>query len=82
MKRKYDESGGFEGSYFEPMLTFNELLFDSFEIEIMKKVSEKFKYFSATEIKELSHCEPAWKENVERKTLISYKDYGFSLQTI
>ncbi|HUZ60311.1 MAG TPA: type II toxin-antitoxin system antitoxin SocA domain-containing protein [Hanamia sp.] len=82
LKRKFDESGGYEGSYFEPLLTFNELLFDSFEIEIMRKVSETFKYFSATEIKELSHREAAWQENIEQKKLISYKDYGFSLKAI
>jgi len=82
LERKYDTLGGYEGSYFEPKLTFNELLFDSFELDIMKKVSSEFKYLSASELTKRSHKEKAWKDNIEDRCLISYKDYGFSLSTI
>jgi transcriptional regulator with XRE-family HTH domain len=82
VRRKYDELGGYEGSYFEPLLTFNELLFDSFELDIMHKVSTQFKYLSAKELKNLSHKERAWIDNIDTRRLISYKDYGFYLQTI
>jgi transcriptional regulator with XRE-family HTH domain len=82
VKVKHEESGGYEGSYFEPRLTFNELLFDQFELEIMKKVSSEFKYLNATEITNLSHKELAWVNNSQEKKLISYKDFAFHLKAI
>lgn len=82
LERKYDTLGGYEGSYFEPKLTFNELLFDAFELEVMKKVSDEFKYLSASELTKRSHKEKAWQDNIEERSLISYKDYGFSIATI
>jgi len=82
VKVKHEESGGYEGSYFEPRLTFNELLFDQFELEIMKKVSSEFKYLNATEITNLSHKELAWVNNSQEKKLISYKDFAFYLKAI
>lgn len=75
------EHGNF-GEYFKPLLTFNELLFDDNEIEIMEIVSEKFKYIKTEEIIETSHHEPAWIENIDKKGIISYKDYGFTLRAI
>jgi transcriptional regulator with XRE-family HTH domain len=82
LKRVCVEERDYEGSFFIPKLTFNENLFDEFELEIMKMVSDKFKWHSANEIKEVSHEELAWKENKEEQKIISYKDYGFTLQTI
>jgi len=81
LERKYDEEyHGYSGSYFEARLTFNDLLFDSFELEIMNKVATKFKTFTAKEIKDYSHHEDAWTNNIETKELISYKDYAFKLK--
>lgn len=82
LKRVCIEERDYEGSFFIPKLTFNENLFDEFELGIMKMVSDRFKWHSANEIKELSHEELAWKENKEEQKIISYKDYGFNLQTI
>lgn len=82
LQRDYTEENGYEGSYFIPKLTFNELLFNSFELEIMQRVSDFFKWDNATEIKDKSHKELAWKENIEDKKIISYKDYGFFISAI
>ncbi|NVN18235.1 DUF4065 domain-containing protein [Muricauda sp. HICW] len=82
LRRVYIEERDYEGSFFVPKLTFNEHLFDEFELDVMRMVSNKFKWYSANEIKELSHEELAWKENKEEQSIISYKDYGFSLKTI
>ena len=82
LMRKFEESGGYEGSYFVPKLTFNELLFDQFELEIMRTVSGQFRFCSVKEVIDISHTEQGWKDNVKGKTLISYKDYGFVLNPI
>jgi uncharacterized phage-associated protein len=82
LQREYTDEHGYEGSYFIPMLTFNELLFDQFELEIMKLVADKFKWHSSTEIKDLSHSEPAWIDNKDEKRIINYKEYGFTLRAI
>ena len=75
------ENGNF-GSYFEPCLTFNKSLFQEHEIEIMNLVSNKFKYTRPSEIIEISHNEAGWKNNIEKQNIISYKDFGFSLEAI
>ena len=75
------EHGNF-GSFFKPLLTFNESLFEKEEIEIMQIVSDKFKYKKTEEIIKISHQEPAWKENEKDKKIISYRDYGFTLQAL
>jgi uncharacterized protein YwgA len=77
-----DEYFGYQGTYFIPTLTFNELLFEPFELEIMKTVAEKFKYLSSTEMKNLSHDEPAWLSNIESKKIINYNEFGFTLQAV
>lgn len=82
LERKYDEEyHGYSGSFFESKLTFNELLFDSFELEIMNRVATKFKTFTAKEIKDYSHLEEGWINNINAKELINYKDYAFSLRS-
>jgi len=73
------ENGNF-GEYFKPILSFNELLFDPNELEVMELVSEKFKYKKTEEVIEISHQEPAWMKNIDEKGIISYKDYAFTLQ--
>ncbi|MCY4562683.1 MAG: DUF4065 domain-containing protein [Flavobacteriaceae bacterium] len=70
------------GSYFKPCLTFNESLFEDHEIKIMNIVSNKFKDTKSKEIVELSHKEAAWKNNIDKKNRISYKDYAFHLCAI
>ena len=80
--RKVEESRGYEGSYFVPKLTFDELLFDKFELETMRTISEQFRFCSVNEMIEISHTEQGWKENFKDKKLISYKDYGFALNAI
>jgi transcriptional regulator with XRE-family HTH domain len=82
LTRKFEESGGYEGSYFVPRLTFNELLFDQFELEIMRKVSGQFKFHNVKEMIDISHTEQGWIDNFKDKNLISYKDYGFALRPI
>ncbi|MCK5677115.1 MAG: DUF4065 domain-containing protein [Flavobacteriaceae bacterium] len=83
VRREYIEfENGNYGSYFKPCLTFNESLFEEKEIEMMKMVSNKFKYTRPSEIISISHKELAWKNNIEGKNIISYKDYGFSLEAI
>lgn len=82
LKRVCVEERDYEGTFFVPKLTFNESLFNEFEIEMMKIISNRFKWFSAYEIKELSHEEKAWKDNIEDKKIISYKDYAFNLYAV
>lgn len=79
LKRVCVEERDYEGSFFIPKSTFNKHLFDEFELGIMKMVSDRFKWFSASEINEFSHEELAWKDNKEEQNIISYKDYGFNL---
>lgn len=83
MHREYIEfeRGNF-GSYFIPILTFNELLFDENELEIMKIVSDKFKYLRPGEVIDISHGELAWKNNKDNKKIISYRDFGFTLNAL
>ncbi len=75
------ENGNF-GSYFKPCLTFNESLFEEYEIEVMNMVSNTFKYTRPSEIIEISHNESAWKNNKDEQNIISYKDYAFNLCAI
>lgn len=83
MHREYIETehGNF-GSRFVPVLTFNELLFDEYELEIMGVVSDRFKYSTPAEIIRVSHNELAWKENKDENEIISYRDYGFTLSAL
>ena len=81
LHREYIEyECGHFGEYFVPLITFNDSLFEKEEIEIMSIVSEKFKNTKSEEMIEISHQEPAWKENIGEKSIISYKDFGFTLK--
>lgn len=78
--REYIEiENGIYGSLFRPKVTFNESLFEEFELEIMEKVSNELKDLKTKEVIDKSHREEAWKENNEEKKIISYKDYGFEI---
>ena len=83
VQREYVEyERGNYGSFFMPLLTFDESLFEKEELEIMQIVSDKFKYKKTEEVINISHRESAWIDNNEEKKIISYKDYGFTIQAI
>ena len=70
----------------EQILTSGEVHFDpSFftasELEALDYVANIFKDKSASEIADISHREPAWKENIEEKKIIPYT-YAFGLETV
>jgi uncharacterized phage-associated protein/DNA-binding transcriptional regulator YiaG len=51
---------------------FDVELFSEEELETLKIVADKFKDFSATKIKDVSHEEDAWTCNSEEKSIIDY----------
>jgi uncharacterized phage-associated protein len=55
--------------------------FSETELIMMKKVAEKFKGLSTKQIVDISHQEPAWKNNVDEHNRISF-EYGFHLKSI
>ncbi len=73
-------SDGGVGEQFKPNpnKSFNEVLFNEMELEILESVAKRFENTSTSEIIEISHTEKAWIENNEDKALIDYK-YGFDL---
>lgn len=64
-----------------PGLSFRADLFTSDEINSMQTVLEKFKTLKTKQLVDLSHQEPAWKENIEGKKMINYK-FAFELLAI
>ncbi|MEI7525910.1 MAG: type II toxin-antitoxin system antitoxin SocA domain-containing protein [Mariniphaga sp.] len=62
-------------------MKFDSSLFSPSELGSIKYIAEKFKDMTATDIAELSHQEPAWKENIVGKKIIPYT-YAFGLETI
>lgn len=50
-----------------------------FEIDILDTITEKFKSFKTDKIVKVSHDEPAWIDNAQDKSLISYQKYAFNL---
>lgn len=58
-----------------------ELPFSETELRILKKVSERFKGKTTKQIVDISHEEPAWKDNVDECNRISF-EYGFDLKNI
>jgi hypothetical protein len=59
----------------------SELPFSNTELGILKKVSERFKGKSTRQIVDISHEEPAWKDNIDNCNRISF-EYGFGLKNI
>ena len=55
--------------------------FSETELLIIKKVSERFKGKTTKQIVDISHEEPAWKDNVDECNRISF-EYGFDLKSI
>ncbi len=64
-----------------PQHPFDPNLLLPTELEILHQISERFKNTSAGEIAEISHQEPAWKENIEGKKIIPFH-YAFWLETV
>ncbi|MCL6103479.1 MAG: Panacea domain-containing protein [Bacteroidetes bacterium] len=62
-------------------MQFNASLFSPSELESIKYIAEKFKEMSATDIAEISHKEPAWKDNIDGKKIIPFH-YAFGLVTV
>jgi DNA-binding transcriptional regulator YiaG/uncharacterized phage-associated protein len=62
-------------------MKFDASLFSSSELESIKYIAEKFKETTATVIADISHQEPAWKDNIEGKKIIPFT-YAFGLETV
>jgi putative zinc finger/helix-turn-helix YgiT family protein len=71
---------GEEQERFITQKNFNESLFSDQELESMKTVKDRFENLNTTRVKDLSHKELGWLENIEKKALISYQKYGFLLK--
>ena len=78
----YEMENGYYESLFTPKTTFNDALFDTFELEIMEQVANELKMLSTREVIDKSHKELAWEVNSEDRSIISYKDYGFSIKEL
>ncbi|NII26828.1 DUF4065 domain-containing protein [Pseudoflavitalea sp. X16] len=59
-------------------LVFREDLFSEEEIKSMQIVQAKLKSLKTSQLVDISHQEPAWKENIDGKKLINY-NYAFDL---
>jgi putative zinc finger/helix-turn-helix YgiT family protein len=61
---------------------FDEALFTEIELENLKKVATKFLDISTDDIKEISHKESAWLNEIDKKNIIDYQKYAFDLKAI
>ncbi len=68
----------YEYNYIESKKEFNKSLFTEDELNVLKKVKDKFKDYSSKEIVEYSHKEQAYKKTKELQK-ISY-DYAFDIE--
>ncbi|MBI9068461.1 MAG: DUF4065 domain-containing protein [Salinivirgaceae bacterium] len=76
----YDNGGHCEKFYSIGQNTENTLTIE--EKEILEFIANKFKDYSPSDIVKLSHEEPAWKNNIESKGIVSYQEYAFQLKAI
>ncbi len=60
---------------------FDASIFTTEELVILEFLVGRFKDTTAGEIAEISHREPAWKENIDNKRIIPYT-YAFSLEMV
>lgn len=65
---------------FTPEIPFNSELFSKNELAVLNEIVDKFKDKNTTEIVDISHEEPAWIDNNEAKSYISYKKYAFDIK--
>ncbi len=70
------------GERFFPRKEFNKHLFTSEELACMKYTVKAFTKTRTKQIIQLSHEEPAWKANQEKRELISYQAFAFDLQAL
>lgn len=77
IKEQYEEFGVTET--LTAKKEFEKKLFNDSELATMKFINEKFDGFSSRQIKEFSHNEKAWIENVSERKIISYQEYAFKL---
>ncbi len=61
---------------------FDESLFNEIELENLKKVATKFIDVSTDDIKEISHKESAWLNEINKKNMIDYQKYAYDLKAI
>jgi len=64
-----------------PKYPFDASLFSPSELGVFDQISEHFKDTTAGEIAEISHLEPAWKENIDGKKIIPFY-YAFELENV
>lgn len=61
----------------------NRESFAPFELEILKSVYNRFKNVSTQKlVEEVNHEEKAWKDKIDGKKRISYKQYGFEIRGV
>ena len=60
---------------------FDPSFFTTSELEALDYVANAFKDKSASEIVDISHREPAWKDNIEGKRIIPFS-YAFGLEAV
>jgi putative zinc finger/helix-turn-helix YgiT family protein len=78
-EKKFADSD-YTGETIQPKLAVNPGLFDASEMAVFEDVANRFSKMSTKQLVELSHKEDGWKENVERKGLVSYGEWGFKLK--
>lgn len=66
------DGNNFFGEYIKTLKDYDQSMFSEYEMEVIQKVVEVFKDYSAKAISEYSHDERAWVEPAE-KEYISYK---------
>ena len=64
-----------------PTHQFDPSKLSTSEMETVQLVANRFKSISASKIAEISHQEPAWKDNIEGKNIIPFH-YAFWLETV
>lgn len=78
--------GEFVGERFMPVsekenLRAAEEIFSETELKMIAFVSKRFEGLTTKTIVKISHDEPAWKDNVDERSRISF-DYGFELKNM
>ena len=71
-----------EHEKFVPLKSFDESIFNQFELLSLNKVLKKFKNTSTKELMEISHEEKAWIDNIENKSVIDYRVYAPQLKAL
>ena len=74
----FETTGTTGEKFYSEMARFNENLFLPSELKILNRVIERFENTTTNQIKDLSHQETGWIENIENKSTIPYS-YAFEL---